>query len=227
MRSPICRSLFLMTLLLGGCAAPMAAPDGDVQRRVDALQRTQQDLSRRLENLTSEVTDLRQRISSQQQMIATLQRQPVAEKDTGRSEMTESAPRRPEPNRLESASIPPTSATELYLAAFSDYASGRYSQAIAGFRKFLDVYPTNEYAGNAQFWIGECYYAQQDYEQAAAAFRRVAENFPNAARASEALFKAATALQRQGRPDQAEEMLTTLRQRYPESDAAKKAAGSF
>ncbi len=200
----------------------MGAPDTDADRRISEMQQNQQELTRRVEGLASEVANLRRQVSSQQQWINSLQRSPVAEKDTASGEMTGSPPSPFFSSPEKSTAVSPTSATELYLTAFSDYASGRYSQAIEGFQEFLRAYPDNEYAGNAQYWIGECYYAQQDYEQAAAAFRQVAENFPDSVRAPEALFKAATALQRQGRPDQAREVLRILRQRYPQSDAAQK-----
>ena len=55
------------------------------------------------------------------------------------------------------------SPTEVYLQAFGDYASGRYQIATHGFETFLQRFPNNSYASNAQFWLSDCHFNQQQY----------------------------------------------------------------
>ncbi|HEY3123369.1 MAG TPA: hypothetical protein VGK70_04830, partial [Thermoanaerobaculia bacterium] len=50
--------------------------------------------------------------------------------------------------------------TELYDTAYADYTKGRYALAIQGFQEYLTAYPNTDLSDNAQYWIGECHYAQ-------------------------------------------------------------------
>jgi tetratricopeptide (TPR) repeat protein len=50
-------------------------------------------------------------------------------------------------------------------------------------------HPDSEYAGNAQYWIGECYYTQRDYARALEAFNKVIERYPKGQKVPDALLK--------------------------------------
>ena len=39
-------------------------------------------------------------------------------------------------------------------------------------------YPDHKLAGNAQYWIGECYYSQKRFAEAAEEFAKVEKLFP-------------------------------------------------
>jgi tol-pal system protein YbgF len=112
--------------------------------------------------------------------------------------------------------------TEIYLQSFSDYASGRFRQAILGFETFLRFYPNNDYVANAQYWLGECYYSLQDYARAVQEFQKMASLYPEEAKTPEALLRMASALTQMNQPDQARGTMELLRARYPESPAAKR-----
>ncbi len=215
--------VFLLLTALAGCALPAAPPSQEKSSRSLArLEQQQQELSKQLATLQATVNDLQQQVSRQNVQINQMGRAPVAEKDTWPSQNTGIRPYSSPAPPPSPPAQPASSATEIYLRAFSDYASGRYPQAIAGFEEFLRGYPDNEYAANAQFWIGECYYSQQDYPRAAAEFMQMAKQYPQSGRTPDALFKAAQSYQKLGRGDQAGQIVNLLRQRYPHSAAAKK-----
>ena len=112
------------------------------------------------------------------------------------------------------------------MQAFADYASGRFAQAIDGFKAFLRHYPNNDYAGNAQYWLGECYFARQEYGLAVSSFRKTVEAYPQGGKSPDALLKMSTALQLMNEPDQAQAALRLLRSRYPDSRAARQSLES-
>lgn len=112
--------------------------------------------------------------------------------------------------------------TEIYLQAFGDYASGRYPQAVEGFRRFLQLFPTNSYASNARFWLGDCYFNQQDYAKAIETFQQGLNDYPQAPRNPDALLKIAMAHLQLGNHDEARQVSDRLLQLYPDSAAAKK-----
>ena len=125
------------------------------------------------------------------------------------------------------AAMPTKSPTEIYLAAFGDYAAGNYKKSIKGFSTFLLHFPANDYAGNARYWLAECYLAQENYDQAVIEFEQVYIEFPQGNKAADALLKMAAAQYQLNQPDQAIETIQLLKERYPKSAAARRAEQAY
>lgn len=190
-------------------------------------------------NLTLEMRYLRASIDRQEQSVQMLSRQ-VSELEASLQRQAEEIDQlRQTPQSMQTGPLPAQSpqaqavasipapgegsATEVYLQAFGDYASGRYQRAIQGFAAFLQRFPNNSYAGNAQFWLGDCYFNQQQYSLAIQEFERVLKDYPNAPKNPDALLKIASARLQLGNTDEARLAIDTLKQRYPKSTAAQKA----
>lgn len=58
----------------------------------------------------------------------------------------------------------------LYHDAFKLLQDGDYAGAERGFKSFVQRNPQHVLAGNAQYWLGETYYARRDYQNAMVAF---------------------------------------------------------
>ncbi len=82
------------------------------------------------------------------------------------------------------------------------------------------IYPDHSLSDNAQYWIGECYYAEELYREAAIAFRRVLVVFQKSNKHPDAFFKLGLCYFRQDQMEKAAEHWNRLRQLYPESRAA-------
>jgi len=76
-----------------------------------------------------------------------------------------------------------------YAAAYQTFKDGNYDKSRNEFKNFLAAFPDTEYAGNAQYWIGECYYFEKDYEQAILEYEKVSKNYPKGNKVSSALLK--------------------------------------
>ena len=183
------------------------------------MRRLQSSLNRQektIQNLSHQMTEMERRLQQQTEEIARLhQTQP--------SPTYYSANRMPHPQGATASTEQEGSPTEVYLQAFGDYASGRYQTAIHGFETFLQRFPNNSYASNAQFWLGDCYFNQQKYPLAVQEFERVLNNYQNASKAPDALLKTAIAQLQLGSTDDARQAIDTLNQRYPKSTATQKA----
>jgi tol-pal system protein YbgF len=119
------------------------------------------------------------------------------------------------------------SPTEIYRAAFGDYAAGKYQKSIAGFSNFLSRFPSNDYAGTARFWLAECYLAQDNYTQAVIEFEQVYTDFPQGSKAADALLKMALAQHQLNQPEKVQETILLLKERYPKSAAARRAEQAY
>jgi tol-pal system protein YbgF len=110
-----------------------------------------------------------------------------------------------------------------YEQSLQAFKNGDYDGARKGFSDFLQHHPDSKLAGNAQYWLGECYYGTKDYGQAIEAFDRVHKSYPDSAKVPAALLKkgfAYVALNDRGR---ASSTLKQVIEAYPRSPEATKA----
>lgn len=110
-----------------------------------------------------------------------------------------------------------------YDAALADYQSKKYETAISGFKEILTVAPTSTLADNAQYWIGESYYAMGNYEQSLAALNKVLD-YPQSNKIPDARVKSAMINQRLGKNDLAREEFRAVLAGFPGTDAANLAS---
>lgn len=108
----------------------------------------------------------------------------------------------------------------LYQAAYQDLVNGKYELARQGFGQFLVRYPNSEMADNAQYWIGESYYAQQQFEEAARAFQSIIHRYPQGDKISAALLKLAYSQISLNQRSSARKNLEKLINEYPASNEA-------
>jgi tol-pal system protein YbgF len=112
---------------------------------------------------------------------------------------------------------------KLYAGALALYSSRDYQQATARFTEFVADYPDHKLAGNAQYWIGECYYSQKRFAEAADEFSKVEKAYPASHKVPAALLKKGLALAEIKRLPEAQAALQRVVDRYGQSEEAAKA----
>jgi len=105
-----------------------------------------------------------------------------------------------------------------YNAALATFRSREHGQAVLDFIDFIAKYPKHALAGNAQYWIGEAYWAQRDYRQALVEFEKVSEYGPG--KAPDALVKIGLCHARLRNASRAEQAWQRVIREYPKSEAA-------
>jgi len=117
---------------------------------------------------------------------------------------------------------PPSTAglspTRMFDTAMADYAAGQFTLAVTGFEAFLRTFPRSEMADDAQFQIGESYFALNRWTDAIAAYNAVAQNYPMGDKVSQAFYKRGLAQERLGQIDAARESWNNVLQRTQDSD---------
>jgi tol-pal system protein YbgF len=88
-----------------------------------------------------------------------------------------------------SAAMPSGSASSQYNAAFGLLRQADYQAAEEALRSFIQQHPNDPLAGNAQYWLGESFYARGKYTDAAAAFADGYKRYPKGAKAPDELLK--------------------------------------
>ena len=115
---------------------------------------------------------------------------------------------------------PGVSPQRLYDTAWADYTTGQWALAIQGFEVYISSFPRSELADDAQFYIGNTYYADGQYRAAAEAFEQVVLHYADGDQVAEALYKRGLALDRLGEPDLARQAFELVVQNYPEDNMA-------
>ena len=115
----------------------------------------------------------------------------------------------------------PAAEREAYQKAFEELKQGRYEQAITAFAEFLKQYPKGEYAGNAQYWLGEANYVTRHFRVAEQEFKKVLEQYPDSPKVADAMLKLGYTYYELGEWDAARQMLTEVVSKKPNSSVAR------
>jgi tol-pal system protein YbgF len=116
-----------------------------------------------------------------------------------------------------------TAATE-YRAAIELVKSGSKDEAVAALRTFLQNHARHEYADNAQYWLGEAFYAAKDYKNALTEFRATIETYPRGNKVPDALLKVGYCYSALGQTEKARAVLEQVVNLYPKTEPAALAA---
>jgi tol-pal system protein YbgF len=121
-----------------------------------------------------------------------------------------------------SIQLPGNSPQEQYEYATGLLQRGAYPEAGLAFKAFVAQHPKDTLAGNAQYWLGETYYAQSDYKNAAIAFAEGYQKYPKSAKAPDNLLKLGMSLGQTGRKSDACTAFKQLGSQFPNASAAIK-----
>ena len=110
---------------------------------------------------------------------------------------------------------------QVYDQATQDLTQGRYALALQGFRDFVRRYPAAELADNAQYGVGECFFAQSQFDSAAVEYARVEAGWAQGDRVPAALYKLALSRERLALTDAAKKTFEDLVKRFPNSGEAQ------
>jgi tol-pal system protein YbgF len=104
---------------------------------------------------------------------------------------------------------------QLYETAYGYLLQRDYGAAESAFEDFLQRFPSDPLAGNAQYWLGESLFVRGQYRSAAGAFLKGYQTYGRNAKAPESLLRLAMSLQRLGQKDAACSSFNELASKYP------------
>src|SRR5438132_1320492 len=117
----------------------------------------------------------------------------------------------------------PTDRGPLYNLAGQRLDQGQPAKARELFQDFMNRYPKDELAANAQYWLGETYYAEKKWNDAIVEFQKVLKDYKGSDKVPDALLKIGMAFQAQGDCQNALLFFDEVVQAHKTSAAAKAA----
>jgi tol-pal system protein YbgF len=100
-----------------------------------------------------------------------------------------SQPATPAQTASTEGALPSGSAQDQYNYAMGLLTQANYPAAEQAMRGFVQQWPKDPLAGNAQYWLGETFYVRKDYANAATAFAQGYEKYPKSGKAADDLLK--------------------------------------
>jgi len=194
---------------------------------LSAIRERTQETDTRIRTLRDEIDALRTTVSSLPSLISQAAPAPPCDgPDPATAPAGAPAPvsAAPPPAAGATPSTAGLSPARMLDSAKSDYFAGQWALAVSGFEALVRAFPRSEAAGEAQFYIGETYYAQNKWREAIDAYGLVLEKYRNTTWVPDAYRKRGQAYAQSGQPDKAREMWETVIKLYPESDAARLAS---
>jgi tol-pal system protein YbgF len=159
-----------------------------------------------IKSLQKRTTDTEARISSMDSRLIELERKVVLKT----SVKEDIASKKPDP---------------LYNKSLLLLKDRDYENALNSFKEFIELFPDHELTDNAQYWIGEIFYAKGDWERAILEFDDVIKKYPKGDKVPAALLKEGLSFSRLGAKKESRLLLTRVIENYPksnEADIAKK-----
>jgi len=113
--------------------------------------------------------------------------------------------------------------SHLYKKARNLLIEENYITAADLFTDFIKKFPENTLAGNAAYWLGECYYSMNRYKKAITIFKDLVTKYPKSEKVPGALLKTGYAYLSLNDSNRAHHYLKQVLRQYPFSPAAEKA----
>ena len=82
-------------------------------------------------------------------------------------------------------------------------------------------YPSSDLADDAQYGVGECFFARSSFDSAAVEYARVGADWPQGDRVPASLYKLALSQEGMGQTGESKKTLQDLVKRFPQSGEAQ------
>ena len=107
-----------------------------------------------------------------------------------------------------------------YEAALNLFKANKIKDAAGAFEAFTKAHPDSTLAPNAQYWLGNAFYALRDCKKAIEAHKLVTSKWPQHPKAPDSLINIATCQQELGDAKGARSTYESIASKYPDSTAA-------
>ena len=88
------------------------------------------------------------------------------------------------------------------------------ADAETAFQEFLEKHGDDKLASNAQYWLGETYYARQNLPEATRAFLVGIQRYPNSTKAPDSMLKLGISLGKLGKNDDSCAAFLEMQQKF-------------
>jgi tol-pal system protein YbgF len=213
-------------LELGQLTGQMEEATAMYTRNGERISEVQQNQMESMLEIRKNVEDLQRALNTMAGYLG-LQELAVSSKPSSQKERQAAKAKSSSDTEQTAKKQPASSAEEHYDNALQLFRSGQYDAARNEFKSYLEGYPKSDLADNAQFWLGECYYAEKSYGEAIASYEKTIKEYPKSDKVSSAMLKQGMAFLELGDNTAGKILLKKVVKEYPNSNQAKIAKGKL
>lgn len=215
---------------------------GGVRANLEALARNQADFQAELDGVRVDLQSMQGQFVDQQRANAEIRQESTLLRDELRLQLDAQDKRikkleetEPPPEKILKSENISEAAPEKKVST-AEGPSQLYDRALKTIREernfaagrelmlsFLQQYPKDDLAVNADYWVGETYYAEKNYEKAILQFEDVIQKYEDHPKVASAMLKQAMAFDATGDKQTAKLLLERVASRFPLSEEATKA----
>jgi tol-pal system protein YbgF len=199
-----------------GDAGRKAAADQKLQ--IDSLRDNVGVLREKMDDTNVRISTLSHEVETLRQTFASMRISPPASDPAPAGDPA--APVQPLPPVTGGGAPGGMSAQRMFDTAMSDYFSGQFDLAMAGFEGYIRTYPTAPDVARAQFYVGESLFQLKRYQEAITAYGRVADNHKGSASEPDALYKQGLSFEQLKDVARARQAYEALVRNFPETTNA-------
>lgn len=111
--------------------------------------------------------------------------------------------------------LPQGTPEERYKYAFSLMSKMQLAEAETAFHEFLEKHGDDQLASNAQYWLGETYYARENLPEATRAFLDGIQRYPNSTKAPDSMLKLGISLAKLGKSEESCAVFVEMQTKFP------------
>jgi tol-pal system protein YbgF len=201
---------------VGAVSDSLRSLNAFLARFVSDVSRFQGDLSVTLHQFGQQLLTVQELAGQTQKRIQDFK----AQMERQEAELATAAQPSAAPGLQGSAGGPPTGPAQLFEAADAQYRRASYSVAISAFDGFLEQFPNNDRASEAQFKVARSYDFQGMAAAADSVYGLVVDKYPKSDVAAPALYKRALAAKSGNQTAKAREYFQKIIDNYPRSPEA-------
>jgi tol-pal system protein YbgF len=225
MKSFYSGALLLALALLPSAASAQRDSSVYLEDRMNQLQQTITMLTGQVEQLQYTNQQLKQQLDKMQTDYD-FRLDQIEKGKGGGPRPSGPTPTAPPPGHPPTASAAPPAGgaqgEQLYHDAFKLLQDGDYAGAERSFKAFVLSNPKHPLAGNAQYWLGETYYARREYQQAMVAFAEGYKVYKTSPKGPDNLLKLGITLSALNKKQEACSVFQRFNQDYPRATDLQK-----
>ncbi|MDR0485262.1 MAG: tol-pal system protein YbgF [Elusimicrobiota bacterium] len=108
----------------------------------------------------------------------------------------------------------------LYKESYGDFSAGRYELAYSGFKNYKERYPKSNFAANAGYYMGECFYVRKMWQRALAEYAATEKAYPKAEILPSVMLKKGLCQEQLGNKKEALNTFSLIVKKFPQSEEA-------
>lgn len=191
-----------------------------VQKKISDEQLTQSEMLRliradlqvRFSELEKKISDLDNRLSENQYRLTKI------DEKTGQFQKKLEEKLNADSAQLESKKL---EVEKLFQIASGDFSAGRFDIALNGFKDIMVRFSDFPQGQEAEYWIGECWYAGKDYSDAEKNYLQYIKDSPQGPKVCAALYKLGLSYEKLKKNKSKDLVWKKLVEQFPDSDEAK------